>query len=388
MKPLIIMLACVTVLACAHIDPTPHCPASDTCEFEGVDDVLRRDEIQRLHLIVVHGMGHHQSGFSSHLVEKIAAEMDFIPSAGGGVRRIPNPLDCTASAVLSVRSFVHPRTRKQLFVHEVTWAPIVDPLKQALDYDSAPSATSKRYLLNRGLKKSLINERLADPVLYIGFRGKAIRYPVELTLCDLLGGAMREDRCSFDATGGARAFDLAAYPRFSEKDAIAIVSFSLGSKVTFDALRTLIEGSGPIPAAGVAGEDSARGKLHGKITTFFMLANQLPLLEMAERDVLASGELPLAELARELGRLSETEPAFTVVAMSDPNDLLSYDISDTLALLVPDVRFANVNVKLGRSYLGLVSNPLGAHTRHEYSPLVLEYILHGSRRAQGGLTSR
>ena len=115
-----------------------------------------------------------------------------------------------------------------------------------------------------------------------------------------------------------------------------------------------------------------------------MLANQLPLLELADRDVFDSETVPLGDVGRLLLESEDAkEPAFTVVAISDPSDLLSYDISDTFALLAPHIQFANVHVKLGRRYLGLVANPLGAHTEHASRKKVIEYIVHGTRAAYG-----
>jgi hypothetical protein len=57
---------------------------------------------------------------------------------------------------------------------------------------------------------------------------------------------------------------------------------------------------------------------------------------------------------------------FTVIAVSDPNDLLSYPIAKAFAETekTRDYRFVNVITGIGRKYAnGLVANPLQAHTR-------------------------
>lgn len=364
MRHFTIALTLTMLAACAHVpNSTPWCPTKVNCRFDGLEDTMPNDGI--LHLLVVHGMGPQQVGYSRGLVTALSKELGWTPAGGGGVRRIIYPKDCTAQAILAIRRFFDDQNRP-ILVYEVTWAPTVDPLKQALDYDSDPVKLSQRTRINRGLKQHLINERFADPVLYVGFRRAAMQYPVQYTLCELLGGGMSDAGCGFQT---ARALDSATYPSLAGEDKVAIITFSLGSKLTFDALTALL-------TQKESGADVA-SRLQGKIGTFFMLANQLPLLELADRDALASGTIPLGEIGRVLRFGQSATPAFSVVAMSDPNDLLSYDVSDTFALLAPDINFANVNIRLGKTYGNIFADPLQAHTDHVASPVVIKYIARG-----------
>ena len=336
----------------------------------------------RLHIIVVHGIGPHQIGYSDELVDNLMRKLGAVPAAGGGIRRLPpRPPGETSEpvlfgagapipsggpqALLAVRRF---RTQdgKQIFTYEITWAPIVDPLKQALTYDVSPAREKLRARVNRKLKRNLIDERLADPVIYLGYQRSTLQYPVAHTICSILGGEVevspsdRLRRCELQKDQDP----FANVPYLEKTDRIAIITQSLGSKITFDVLTQFVKD--PLFA----------DKIRGTLTTVFMLANQLPLLELADRDPL-SQTTSLGELAQALSANGCNESQFGVVAVSDPNDLLSFDISDTFALRTPNVTFANVQAQLGKRYVGFAVDPLGAHVNHELSEGVLQLIVDG-----------
>lgn len=359
----------VLVSACAHHPPSVSCPDRIDCTFDGIAEQMAQSKT--LHMLVVHGMGHHEIGYSRNLMNPLSKELGLKRIGGGGVRRIENPHGGDGQAVLSITAFQDGSGDRRLFVYEVTWAPLVEHLKQPLHYDSEPEKTGQRARVNRGLKKHLINQRLADPILYLGHRREALRHPIRFTLCQLLGGELTDGVCEF---GTERALDMQKYPDFDDReDKIVIVTYSLGSKITFDALLDLLTNS--------AAKDDVKRKLAGRIGTFFMLANQLPLLDLADRDMFSGSggedELPpVAEIGRLLSKNGGT--SFTVVAISDPNDLLSYDVSDTLALMAPEVRFVNVSTRIGTNFL-LAVEPLGAHTGHNRSPIVIRFIARGDK---------
>jgi len=390
MRTLIVVL-CLTAFpllstGCTHFSVgQPDCPGSDTCAFMGLADAAKRGE--RLHVVVVHGIGPHQIGYSDELIDKLMRKVGASPAAGGGVRRLPAaPFDLLPNssqsavaggphveasgpqALLAVRRFRTP-DGKQIFTYELTWAPIVDPLKQALTYDVAPAREHSRAKVNRNLKRHLIDERLSDPIIYLGYQRPGLQYPVAHTICSVLGGEVEYDpsrsvRCELQKNQDPFAF----VPYLQKNDKIAIITQSLGSKITFDVLTQFVKD--PLFASAI----------RGTLTTVFMLANQLPLLELADRDPL-SPTTSLGEFAEAL-RPGATchESQFSVVAISDPNDLLSFDISDTFALRTPNVTFANVPASLGKRYVGFAVDPLGAHVNHELNDGLLQLIVNGFGR--------
>jgi hypothetical protein len=65
-----------------------------------------------------------------------------------------------------------------------------------------------------------------------------------------------------------------------------------------------------------------------------------------------------------------------VVAFTDPNDLLSYKLTGRD---VGEHPFANVTLSVARwSYLGIVANPLKAHTGWEKDRRAIKLLINGS----------
>jgi hypothetical protein len=171
-----------------------------------------------------------------------------------------------------------------------------------------------------------------------------------------------------------------------------MVTFSLGSKITFDAVSELeTQQGGPADAAH---------QLLGSTASVFMLANQLPLLALATtkpNQIAATGSAlalanpaavrPQSSLATML-RIRETVVAenvkpkaqvLEIVTVSDPNDLLSYPLPIWLADEFPGDRFVNVTTLIAERFLaGTVANPIQAHTGHLRSKKVMKMLVNGA----------
>lgn len=166
---------------------------------------------------------------------------------------------------------------------------------------------------------------------------------MKFTLCKVAGGTNSDDRCR---SAGALNGDGAS--------TIAIVTESLGSEIVSESLDELrLEGS-ECGAADVVGAQTA---------SFFMLANQLPLLRSARREHDGSGNGgSLLDVAPQVLCQSFPMRVHQVVAVSDPSDLLSYPIP--LSIAEPNTTFVNVVRPLGhRLIAGTLVDPIGAHTQ-------------------------
>ena len=195
------------------------------------------------------------------------------------------------------------------------WSPLTRGFKPRLIGDIEAGKgnpyTYDRATVNRDLKQGLIKDCFVDVVVYLGKNGNHIRSDAQLAVCDMLDG-------TFDpATGCAGASGA----RFT-----ALISESLGSTILFDAFRSLrlnyvaarknavdrlmanapklqaivrgLKSAKPNPAittynANMATAHDAMGRAQtnaanisvamGSLTNFYMLANQLPLLDFADR---------------------------------------------------------------------------------------------------------
>jgi hypothetical protein len=164
-----------------------------------------------------------------------------------------------------------------------------------------------------------------------------------------------------------------------------VVAESLGSKILFDALSTMLESGQPRTQA--LGQQAAR-----RLGLLFMAGNQLPILALAEQDIEHRPDSHSAaaldalqrflELRRRQSSAPRAEPvaSLAVVAFTDPNDLLSYRLLPA-RYAAPDVAVADVLASNARTWLGLIENPVSAHLDYLANPDVAGMIACGHPRA-------
>ncbi len=221
------------------------------------------------------------------------------------------------------------------------------------DFD--PKIDSYRHKLNRQLKLSIVDWGLGDASLYLGKYGDKYRFAVGTVIKKVEG-------------------DL------QEPDHLAIITESLGSTVTLDALRELQ--SGRIASHGrrsdrllkmLQNPRSPKVEEGSKIA-FYMCANQFGLLHMAGRNISPRTLTPLTEFDQSLRSTTK----IPLLSFTDPDDLLSYWVDPALRHFeVCNVLVRNKNIEYLPGVLGLVY-PLSAHLDYDQNPIVLKMILEGS----------
>jgi hypothetical protein len=281
---------------------------------------------------------------------------------------------------------------KKISGRYLLWSPLTASDKAKLNYDNRPTDSPggefswKRAKINGNLKATLLNDCLSDAVIYAGYRGGTdIQVAMQNAICAALDGTPTSSACDFPATyrhGGRR---------------IVIVTESLGSRMVFDAISALkIEAQGkPGNAALDAFEEAV-----APITQIYMLANQLPILALARPALVqassttepSNSKTPAMATALNVlhdarvhhqGRHPEDgqPPKLSLVAFTDPNDLLSYRLQpNDPAVVGADTRVVNVITSNDYSYFGLVENPLTAHEGYDLNKDVLRLLLGGSAR--------
>ncbi|GEM_PF-619227 len=271
------------------------------------------------------------------------------------------------------------------------WSALTKDDKTKLLYDDRPTDNPagqfkwKRAKLNGELKASLLNDCLADAVIYAGYRGAEIQTAMQNAICAALDGMTSNNTCTFPAT----------YGHGSRR--IVIVTESLGSRMVFDAISALkIE-------AERKGTLAAFDEAVSPITQIYMLANQLPILALAKPTLMQAASTDSSasktpSMATALSVLSEsrarherkrendpqlkaTEPKLSIVAFTDPNDLLSYRLQpNDPAVVGANTRVVNVITSNDYSYFGLVENPLTAHEGYDLNKDALRLLFGGSAR--------
>lgn len=372
MRRLFAIAMLLTFSACA----TPYRPAviaKGSTTFAGVADLLA--SAGAVDVIMIHGMCTHDSKDAHDAMDEIVAAL------GANVRPQSRPPDALRSLGRGAVEIVErdDQVGGSLRYRGIVWSGLTTPLKEQLQFDrsgvpndcaSAEPGTCKprRAKLNADLKDGLLNDCLADALIYQGESRKAIRDAVVAALDTIMTASQDDGR------------------------PIVLVTESLGSKIAFDALDRMLDAP-----EGTTARTSAR-RLARQLATVFMQANQLPILSLADQHIGASANAaapaaasrsmpqPLRRLAEEragergiTGR--STLDALKVVAFTDPNDLLSYRLLGSRFAGDPSIEFADVLVSNAPTYVGLLENPLTAHTSYPRNPDVARLIACGEPRS-------
>ena len=329
---------------------------------------------------MVHGIGEHQPGYSSRLADNLMTKLNLdqrVITTKRITLREPDVSDDPLGGLRISRYLNGDRTHELLF-YELTWSNITEPHRKAIEYDSSGEYAYRRTPVFNMMKR-YFNENIVDPLLYLGEQHEPILTAVEQSICWMIVKDWHEYEDDEDRV--CDVFDEAK-PIHAD-DEFAFVTHSLGSRIIIDALqRVAAERLADRTEEGFVG---LRRKCQDKRFRIYMLANQLPLLEV--------GRTP-AEVRREIrdycmpgGRHYQDRltGGLSIYAFSDPNDLLSYPIPPEFAenfidsRLCPEVTNVVLNVANPISILGLaeVANPLEAHANYDRDERVISIIAHG-----------
>jgi hypothetical protein len=372
MKRIYLLLAIAVVFAGCAKPYHPPTVQPDGAEFIGLETASPRLTPHTSTLIMIHGMCDHQMGWVSDTAAQFADGFGY-PGYSGGLTTVK---DGGMHGVSAYRADLRKESHR-LTIYGIVYGPVTFPIKQAalcrdVIADTPlcpypPRTEPKRASINAAIKHTLVDDCLGDVTVYLGDTGNTIRAGVREAL-----HAIVDDR--------GKDPDISGSPLF-------LLSESLGSKVLRDSLLCR-----PDP-----GDDRVFDML-ADTAQVFMSANQLPLLNLAgmaeacvSKTVFSGESLPLqgdfSDLmrlidkakARRLGKRSIPEPT-KIVAFSDPNDLLSYEV---IADDYGGRETVNVRVSNGFTYFGALESPLKAHLGYTENPDVLKLIQCGSHGVDG-----
>jgi len=333
-------------------------PGGQDASFDGISQLIAeaRRRGSMLHVLWTHGMCTHEMNWAADRAMRLA-------SALGGAATQTGASEETTGLTRLLYRFDTPGG--EFDATFVLWSPMTQSLKRELAFDSPGSDRARafpyeRATLNGGLKTKLVNDCLSDAVVYAGQHGDPIRAAMKLAVCRELGGTpVAGQPC--DLTG-------------AELDRpLAVITESLGSKILLDAARAVfVEGR---PAAG---GDSATTRRFASVQMIYLMANQIPLLDIASplpirptpgiREEVGPRSSSLGRMVDMMDeartgmppdRLALMAPP-TVVAFTDPNDLLSYRLISTM-LDVSRARLINVIATNETTWFGFLERPDSAH---------------------------
>src|SRR5262249_20382127 len=165
---------------------------------------------------------------------------------------------------------------------------------------------------------------------------------------------------------------------------------SLGSKITFDTLTLLAEQL----SRGDKTQAAQLTNLAAKVTYLIMFANQIPLLRLGETNALPeSGPAEKSKTVEQFVQIRQESvkqapveaaglltPELRVIAVTDPNDLLSYPLQRSDLFTSTRPRFGNVFVCNAPSFLGLIANPVDAHEGYFENQKLINLLIRGYKQ--------
>jgi hypothetical protein len=240
------------------------------------------------------------------------------------------------------------------------WEHTVKEKKKILKEDACDENAKYRLKIMNGFKQGMMNHNLADVALYMGTYQKAMQLPIRKAI----------EQITLNDPDG--------------KFANVIVTFSLGSSMVFDTINIMDKDSSEET------RNSAR-QFRDNTRLFFMLANQIPLIELSrvKSDGIEQIDLDSTTYTEILDFVGNTSSAIDkstkkkpwVIAISDPNDLLSYPIFKSLRQKKPDT-FVSVFSSVQRTaywipFVGKIANPYKAHIGYGIDKKTLSLIIDG-----------
>jgi len=344
-----------------------------------------------LKVLMIHGIGYQIPGYSTRFSTNLTRELQ-LNVKEETAKRIdlahPGLKDQQMGYMTISRYFNKSKTREMIF-YELVWSNIIEEEKSLLKYDDSGAYTYKRAALNN-IMKSFVNSHVPDSLIYLGEKQEPILRTMGQALCWMFSSDW-EDLADHQNTF-CNARTQLSLSEGLEKNDFAIVTHSLGSRIIIDALQavavqsqggtygTVKEDMREYPGARKLLASLQKEELH-----IFMLANQLPLLQLGRKNPEVTEQIE--EYCTEGGpnyhkRLFKE---LKIMAFSDPNDILSYEITPVFAHKRMDSRICprmtNVSINIAEVIslfgVGDVAHPGEAHNGYSGDERVINLIVHG-----------
>ena len=358
----LLFLLAPLLFGCSTPYKTPAFAAKNggSTSFPGAGELL--DAARRLNVILVHGMCTHDEQWAQ------GAAKSFL--AGMGQSGEQGPLERVAVPGTSMALFqrtVPIGGRGEVHLSAILWSPATAPLKHQLCYDQsvrtdgacpAPPYPWQRHRINRLIKDKLLDDCLADAVIYMGASRDAINQQMQEVIMKALSVAP-------DAGN-------------------LFITDSMGSKMVFDAVFKM--------SVNRATADAGR-RIFNNTSQIFMRANQLPMLALGDTRPAHQQKLfscdsegypadPIGDLVRRHacpGAARARVQAPLVVVFSDPSDVLSYTLADSAHAQAQPYPVIDVIVSNAPGYFGWLERPDQAHLDYDVNPAVNRLIGCGNR---------
>ena len=375
-------LICLSLLSACH---TPLKHHQVDAQFNGInpsyDSASKKIKTyapdKEVKVLIVHGMGGASPAYANPLVTNLAKKLGLKPCSqescivDQGIKRNEIP-----HGNIRIYSFLAPNQIEFTF-YALQWSPLTTPLKNKLNFDLLDPQRSE---MNQAIKAGIIDNGFVDVVAYLGLRKDSIQYAVRTSLCVVA----RKKSDAYRAKENV-ACDLSAVsPGNLEGKELQIITYSMGSFLVFDTLRETVK-------QGQSGSDEQKSKaakaaqtIGKKVARIYMLANQLPLLELSQFPVpgtvqeKSNAKSPFAKsLEKVVEGKTDNDPKLSIIAFSDVNDILGYKLRIQDFGKIADVTNVVLSIAKTGYFWNSLACPTIAHTGYPKDPVVINLLAEG-----------
>jgi len=336
-------------------------------------------------LLQIHGVGEHIPGYSTEFLAKLSVELD-LPVRNSEYKEfhLINPLfPDTNLGVLRVSRLLNDAEDKELLFYELTWSEITAKEKAELKYDTSGEYSYRRAEINDFLKK-FSNDTSPDPMLYLGYRHDEIVASFTTAFCWMIStdwdGLPNNSKQTCNPLSQQAIKNL-------KTDSYSFVSHSLGSRISIDGMQKIATRVSDEKKEGNLKDNEVQfiEALKNKNFSVYLLSNQLPLLQMGRYPPKVTSQRDAYCNASGKNYKKRIIDKMEIVAFSDPNDLLSYELTKGFiekkldSRLCMDVSNVAINVTniIDLFGFGKIANPLSAHTAYDSDDRVIALIARG-----------
>lgn len=310
--------------------------------FFGVKKII--SESNHVCFFITHGMGVNNLEFADKLISEITNKEGF--------KKIKTTYN-NNSRYSKVKIITYKKEDKKMSFYIHGWFPATS-WKFLLHY---VDTNSDRLKTMQNIKSSLMNESVSDVIMYQGNFRNIIKKDMEITL-----------KLMVESDANAK---------------IVGVSESLGSKIFIETMNDNLKS-----------EQLWAKTWQNNLSTIFMLSNQLPLLYMGDLKPNSTSSITTksqkdqavkevyAALNEYTKHRGNSDVKAQLIAISDPNDLLSYSVPKN-TIYTNNFNLVNVFVSVAKKGYSwpfgkpLIVNPINAHLKYQENENVINYILNG-----------
>ena len=335
-------------------------------------------------VLMVHGVGDRLPGYSTELMEKLSKQLKLSAKSSSfkdiQLMSFSDPEKKLGN--LRVTRLQNENKSKELWFYELTWSEITRDQKSILAFDNSGEFSFRRATVNNMLK-TFTNDTAPDPIIYLGESRELILRSFAQAFCWM--GKDSWDDIPGDGRHGCD-FTNNINENFNQ-DEIIFISHSLGSRIVIDGLTRIVSMLERPNQKSILHtiDRTKREALQKKHVHIFLLSNQLPLLQLGRELPEVTGQK--AEYCKSNGSkyTSRLFAETSIVAFSDPNDLLSYAIPQNFTEKFLDSRLCinvtNVNINVASVFeafgMGKIANPIEAHVGYSRDDRVVALIAGG-----------